>query len=250
MKPQSNNARRSRVALISMSGVALAVSMFAIAAQADEWDKLTILTTTEPMQVTDTVLPAGQYAFKLINSESDRHIVEIYNADRTHLITTIMAVPNYRIQPTGGTRFMMWETPAGSPKALRAWFYPGDNFGQEFPYPKNLKQVSTTQTASNTPSPAPEPAPVVTAAPEAEPQPVAQVEPVAPAPQPQVEQQQEVVIAQNTPPPAPVATPEQPVQESTPAPAELPKTASPYPLFGLIGLLALGAGVVVRKQVA
>jgi LPXTG-motif cell wall-anchored protein len=248
MKPQSQNARRSRVALISMSGVALAVSMFAFSAQADEWDKLTILTINEPIQVTNTVLPAGQYAFKLINSESDRHIVEIYNADRTHLITTVMAIPNYRIQPTGGSRFMMWETPAGSPKALRAWFYPGDNFGQEFPYPKNIQQVSTTQTASTTPAPPVEPTPA-----QPEPAPVAQVEPApaAPAPEPQVEQQQEVVVAQNTPPPAPVTVPEQPVPEATtPAPAELPKTGTPYPMFGLIGLLALGVGAFVRKQVA
>ena len=51
-------------------------------------------------------------------------------------MTTILAIPNYRLQPTGKTVFTFWETPPGQPKALRAWFYPGDNFGQEFAYPK------------------------------------------------------------------------------------------------------------------
>jgi hypothetical protein len=53
------------------------------------------------------------------------------------LFTTILAIPNYRLQPTGKTVFTFWETPPGQPKALRAWFYPGDNFGQEFAYPKS-----------------------------------------------------------------------------------------------------------------
>jgi len=93
-------------------------------------DKRTILTVNEPIQVRDTLLEPGQYVFKLLDSQSDRHIVQIYNRDQNHLIDTVMAIPNYRIQPTGNSRFTFWETPPGSAKALRAWFYPGDNFGQ------------------------------------------------------------------------------------------------------------------------
>ncbi len=63
------------------------------------------------MQVTDTYLEPGQYVFKLLDSQSDRHIVQIYNADQTHLITTILAIPDYRVQVTGSSRFTMWETP-------------------------------------------------------------------------------------------------------------------------------------------
>ena len=235
MLPQSRITKRSFIAFISMTGLALAIGLTVSRAQADEWDKKTILTIDQPMQVTDTLLQPGQYVFKLLDSQSDRHIVQIYNADQNHLISTVMAIPNYRIQPTGKSHFMMWETPAGSPKALRAWFYPGDNLGQEFPYPKHLQQISSIQTASSTPAPPPEPA--------AETQPV-----VA---QPEVEQQREVVVAQNTPPP-PVET-QEPEQQPAPvqppvqsAPAELPKTASPYPLFRFAGLVLLGLGGLVR----
>ena len=72
----------------------------------------------------------------LADSVTARHIVQIFDKDRQHVITTILAIPNYRLQPTGDTVFQFWEVPAGQPRALRAWFYPGDNFGQEFAYPK------------------------------------------------------------------------------------------------------------------
>src|SRR5258708_24527717 len=80
--------------------------------------------------------PTGTYVFKLADSLSDRHIVQIFNADETQIIATILAIPNYRLKPTGKSDFRFWETPAGNPRAMRAWFYPGDNFGQEFAYPK------------------------------------------------------------------------------------------------------------------
>jgi hypothetical protein len=83
------------------------------------------------------VLPAGTYTFKLLDSASDRHIVQIYNKDQSHLYATVMAIPDYRLHPTGKTVIKFEETAAGNPEALRAWFYPGDQFGQQFVYPKS-----------------------------------------------------------------------------------------------------------------
>ncbi len=86
------------VASIGLLGVA-----FAPNAPADEWNKKTILTVSEPIQVPNQVLPPGTYVIKLLDSPSDRHIVQIFNADENHLFTTILAIPNYRLQPTGKT---------------------------------------------------------------------------------------------------------------------------------------------------
>jgi len=221
-----------------MSGIAFAMGLNAINAQADEWDKKTVLTIDQPMQVRETLLEPGQYVFKLLNSSSDRHIVQIYNADQTHLINTIIAIPDYRVQVTGKSRFVMWETPAGSVNALRAWFYPGDNFGQEFPYPKHLQQIALAEAA-------PPPPPLAIQAEPAPPEPA--VQPQAFEPQPSSDQEP-VEIAQNSPPPPPPATPEpapQPAVSSSPA--VLPKTASPYPLIGFSGLFLLGAGGLLRR---
>ena len=132
------------IASVGLVGAALAPSMLA-----DEWNKKTILTVNEPIQVPNKVLPPGKYVMKLLDSPSNRHIVQIFNGDETQLQTTVLAIPNYRLEPTGKTQFQFWETPPGQPKALRAWFYPGDNFGQEFAYPKseatNIASYAKTQ---------------------------------------------------------------------------------------------------------
>jgi len=212
------------VASIGLLGIA-----FAPSAPADEWNKKTTLTVSEPFQVPNKVLPAGTYVVKLLNLASERHIVQIFNADETELQTTILAIPNYRIQPTGKTVFSFWETPPGQPKALRAWFYPGDNFGQEFAYPKSaaveIAEV-THQTVPTTEATQPAELP--------------QAEVTQTKPEPQRRE-----VAQNTPPPQPVAAP---ALEPTPAPVrqELPKTASPYPLIGLAGIFSLGLFALVR----
>ena len=82
------------------------------------------------------VLPAGTYVFKILDSQSDRHIVQIFNQDEKTVFATILAIPNYRLKATGKTVMTFRERPAGEPEALRAWFYPGRNWGEEFVYPK------------------------------------------------------------------------------------------------------------------
>jgi hypothetical protein len=215
--------------VVAMASVGLLGIALAPGARADEWNKLTVMTVNEPIQVPNKVLPPGTYVVKLLDSPSDRHIVQIFDKDQKHLQTTILAIPNYRIQPTGKTTFTFWETPPGQPKALRAWFYPGDNFGQEFAYPKSAA-VQIAATAHETVP--------TTEATEAAALPQAEVTQTQPEPQPQE-------VAQNTPPPAPEAAPA-PEPAPAPVPQELPKTASPYPLVGLAGILSLGLFALVR----
>src|SRR5208337_1948553 len=72
----------------------------------------------------------------ILDSQSDRHIVQIFNKDETQVFATILAIPNYRLKVTDRTVVTFRERPAGEPEALRAWFYAGENFGEEFVYPK------------------------------------------------------------------------------------------------------------------
>jgi hypothetical protein len=217
------------VGCLAVVGIALAPTT-----RADQWDKRTILTVNETIQVPNKVLPPGTYVMKLLNSQSDRHIVQIFNSGENHLETTVLAIPNYRTQVTGKTVFTWWETPPGQPKALRAWFYPGDNFGQEFAYPKSAAVEIAAVTKA--PVPAVEPAPPA----ELSQAPVTTVAPPPPVEQPQVQQE----VAQNTPPP-PQAEPA-PAPEPAAQPTELPKTASPYPLIGLAGAFSLGVFALLR----
>jgi len=205
-------------------GVGLLGTVLVSKAHADAWDKKTIVTVNEPVIAGNKVLQPGTYVWKLLDSPSNRHIVQIFDRDQRHLQSTILAIPNYRLQPTGKSQFAFWETPVGVPKAVRAWFYPGDNFGQEFAYPKKL----VAQLASAAPMPMPmeykeaEPVPVpATPAPEAQPAPQPEPAPVPAAqPAPQPEPQQPAV---DGPGPAPEVR-------------SLPHTASPSALIGLVGL--------------
>ena len=120
--------------------------------QADTWDKKTTITINAPVQIPSTTLQPGTYTLKLMDSSSDRHIVTVWDKDGMHLITTILAIPNYRLTPTDKSKFTFWETASGQPSALRAWFYPGDNFGQEFAYPKTQAQQLSMATHSEVPA--------------------------------------------------------------------------------------------------
>ncbi len=226
---------------------ALAVAILFILAlpamRADEWRKRTVITINEPVQFPTVVLPAGTYVMMLLDSPSNRDIVQIFDKNEQHLITTILALPNYRLQPTGKSVFTFWETPAGNPPAVRAWFYPGDNYGQEFVYPKSMSTqiASTNQTAvptSNAQSTEEMKSAQVTSTNEkGEESELNQQAYTAPAPAP-------------TPAPAPpteVAQAPAPQPQPEPAPSELPKTASPLPLIGLVGLVSLGGFLALRR---
>lgn len=178
------------------------------------------MTFSAPVEVPGVgaqILPAGTYLFKLMDSLSDRNIVQIFNEDGTHVYTTILAIPNYRLRPTDKTVMTFRERAEGQPEALRAWFYPGANWGQEFVYPKSraIQLAKITQ----------EPVlatPVDLSAAPVETLKTAPVEAVAPT-------GETVELAQVVgPPPAAVKS--------------LPQTASWLPIFGLIGLLSLGTG--------
>jgi hypothetical protein len=236
MRLQSSIFRGARIATVC--GLALAAGFLATRAKADDWDKKTTLTVNEPIQITDTYLEPGTYVLMLDRgSMSDRHIVRIYNDKQNHLINTILAIPAYRVRVTGSTQFTFWETPPGTARALKDWYWPGDNFGQEFPYPKNLRQLAQVTPAPAPPAP-PAPAPQVEEQPAPQPQPQAEV---------QEQQQEQVEVAQAAPPPAPPAPPEAQPQPQ-PQPQELPHTASPYPLVGLMGLFSLGLYGLVRSR--
>ena len=89
--------------------------------------------------------------FKLADSGADRDIVQVFNKDETHLYGTFLAVADERLRPAGKPIITFEEAPAGSPEAVKAWFYPGDTYGHEFVYPKT-RAVGLAK-ANNTPVP-------------------------------------------------------------------------------------------------
>ena len=232
-------------------------------AMADQWNKKTYITVNEAIQVPGKVLQPGRYVMKLMDSPANRHIVQIFNEREDQLQTTVLAIPNYRLQPTGKTEFGWWETPAGQPKALRAWIYPGDNFGQEFAYPKSEAMAIAASTNQNVPvTYAENQADMATArvgtvdragteleldrqtysrADGAQPNDTGNQQVAQATPQPATERPR-TEIAQNQ------ATPQDTSGYVTDAgrATQLPRTATPVPMAAMAGLLALGASLAVR----
>jgi hypothetical protein len=192
--------------------------------KADQFDKKTILTFSEPIEVPGVggqILPAGTYVFKLVDVQGDRNVVQIFSADGNHVYTTILAINNYRLKPTDKTVLTFKERGEGQPEAIKAWFYPGDNFGQEFVYPKR-RAIELAKIVN-------EPVlemPVETTSAEI---PVETLKTV------------EVAAIQPTGEEVPVAAVVEPPPATLVAQA-LPETASSLPLFALIGVLSLFAG--------
>jgi hypothetical protein len=194
-------------------------------ATANDWDRKTVITFSGPVEVPGVgaqILPAGTYVFKILDSQSDRHIVQIFDKDETKVFTTILAIPNYRLHATDKTVITFRERPAGQPEALRAWFYPGRTWGEEFVYAKSRAIELAKET--NEPVLA---TPIELAAAPVDALKTAPVEAVAPTGEP-------IELAQVVEPPPMAAAPA--------AAEELPTTASPLPLIGLMGVLMLGAG--------
>ena len=131
------------------------------------------------------------------------------------------------------------ERPSDTPEALRAWFYPGDSFGQEFVYPKSraVNLAAEVQVpvlaAPLTPETKTEElakAPVETVTPPA-------IETAAAPTEAKETPAKETPAVATEPVPAPVA----------PAPPELPKTASPLPLIALFGAISLTFALLLKR---
>jgi hypothetical protein len=123
----------------------------ATTANADQWNKKTYINTTRSIEVPGAILPPGRYVFKLLDSQSNRHIVQILNDGENHVYTTNLAIPKQRMEPADKTILTFYEMPGGGPEPVRSWFYPGDTIGQEFAYPRTRAQEISRVMRENVP---------------------------------------------------------------------------------------------------
>jgi LPXTG-motif cell wall-anchored protein len=223
--------------------LSLAALAFSASVKADAWNKKTFVTFNQPVEVPGgVVLPAGGYVFKLLDSASNRHIVQIFNEDQNHVYATVLAIPNYRLRVTGKTVITFTERPAGEPPAIKAWFYPGDNFGQEFVYKKRRDAELAKVITSPTPAATSELESEIT-----KPAEVLNEEPEVDMKQSQDTAEKEVEMAQavEQPPVTTTPTPQEEPADASESMEQLPQTASQLPFWGLIGLASLGSGLAL-----
>jgi len=223
----------------------LIASVMAPISSAQNGDRKTIVKFSEPIEIPgNIILPAGTYFFKLLNQDLGRWVVQIFDENQTKTFATLITIQDFRYKPTDKVVMTFSERPAGSPPAIKEWFFPGEQGGRAFVYGKQraieLAKVThepilatPVEVAVDTPVATLVAAPVVAITPAGEEVAVATVvaEPVAAAP---------VAVE-------PVA--------ATPAITDLPlpHTASSTPLIALGGLLAIGAAftlIAITKRSA
>jgi hypothetical protein len=218
-------------------------ALLAPGARADEWNKKTFLTFSGPVQVPGVTLPAGTYTFKLADLTGNRHVVQVFDKEEKKIFTTILAIPNQRLEPSDKPVVLFSERPAGSPQAVKVWYYPGETIGNEFVYPKT--QAIAIAKASHTT--------VLSTSDEAN-----NVERMKTAEIGHIDESgrmrgDDFPAASTTANAAPATT--APLKNSTgtagradTAPRSLPRTASNLSLFGLLSVLSLAAGFGLRRS--
>jgi len=228
---------RSLAALVLCLGVAeLAVAQGAV--QRD-----TKLAVTEPTQVGPLLLDAGSYTLRVHDFKGEKVQVTIIRDSDHKAMGTATATRARRNldshEASDNQTHFTYTTYNGHP-AVSTWYYPGDEWGEQFVYGGQAGEMTMTQTAA--PS-----APASTMAASA---------PPPPAPAAEERHEEEAKVAEAAPAPAPAAAPA-PAPPPAPAPASppppahashhtLPKTASSTPFVALLGALALAGASAVR----
>ena len=203
-----------------------------------------ILTFSAPIELPGMTLPAGTYTFRIADTPS-RNVIQVLSEDEKKIHGQFLFAPTQRRDATGDPVVTFKETAANATPAVQYWFYTGQRSGREFIYPKDqamkiaarthstvlaaesnagdAQVTSVDETGKVTPyevAAAAEPAPTQSAAVEPEPS-------------------------------APVSTSSRSDDRAVGtsgqvASNELPHTASPLPLSGLLGLFSLASGLALR----
>jgi hypothetical protein len=230
-------------------GVALAGALalsFAGSIAAQPVDQRTYFTFSGPFELPGgKTLPAGKYTFRIMDSPSNRHIVQVMSQDGRQLHATVLAIPAQRQDPPSDPEIRFMEAPSNTPPAIRTWWYPGRTIGHEFIYPKDqARRLATRQSE-----------PVLTVAGNektAEEMQKADLERVSASGE-ETSVTAEAAPRETAPPPA-VDRTREPRATTTTADAnnarrtQLSRTASPLPLVGLTGVLALTLAGVLRLR--
>lgn len=219
-------------------------------ANADVWNKKTYINTSRSIEVPGAILPPGRYVFKLLDSPSNRHIVQILNDRENHVYTTNLAIPKQRMEPADKTILDFYEMPGGGPEPVRSWFYPGDTIGQEFAYPRSraleiarVMREHVPILAESRDTRVETPGPVETSAPAA-----TSTETSSATYENSADR---IVEPAETPEPAAVVTPEPSAESSAsmpeepqaePAPSSTPDPEMPHTAGNTVGIALLGLG--------
>jgi len=216
----------TRVRLLwALCGVAVVAALTAGAALAQPSDKRTVFTFNRPIALPGVTLPAGDYMFRLVDTESTRKVIQVLSGDGKKPYAMLHTIPDVRVEASNDPEVRFMETAKGHPSPVKTWWYPGERIGYEFIYPKEQARLLAKESTS----------PVLTTKVE-----TTKVEETKTADLERLTPKGEELAVVAQPEPQPVV-PTGIAQQGTLAEArtQLPVTATRIPVYGLIGLLAV-----------
>lgn len=247
------------IAIATATVLTLLVALtLSVAAQQPDTRDRTIMTFSGPVELPGMRLEAGTYVFRLADTAS-RNVIQVLSGDEKEILGQWLFVSAERPEVTGATVVTFRETSAASTPAVQFWYYPGEKIGKEFIYPKDQALRIARRTGATVLT---EEGKVTAGAIQAEAQPSSAEVVAAPAPE-QVAvaietQDSSIVSGDGLPDTHAEAVGTSGSADQAPAPAasgayggssaqsELPRTASPLPLSGLIALLSLAGAAGIR----
>jgi hypothetical protein len=123
------------IATATVLALLVALSLNVAAQQPDTRDR-TIMTFSSAVELPGMRLEPGTYVFRLADTAS-RNVIQVFNQDEKEILGQWLFVPAERPEVTGDTVVTFRETSAASTPAVQYWYYPGEKIGKEFIYPKD-----------------------------------------------------------------------------------------------------------------
>lgn len=120
--------------------VVMSLTVWPSVSNADDWNRMTTAIFNHAVQIPGKVLPAGIYVFKLADISGERNVVQVWNADQTELVATVMGFPEYLDTAPPTDLFIFEEQGKRLPPLLKSWFQIGNRNGERFIYPKEQEK--------------------------------------------------------------------------------------------------------------
>jgi hypothetical protein len=127
--------RVTAIATATVLALLVALTLNVAAQQPDTRDR-TIMTFSSAVELPGMRLEPGTYVFRIADTAS-RNVIQVLDQEEKNQLGQWLFVPAERPEVTGDTVVTFRETSAASTPAVQFWYYPGEKIGKEFIYPKD-----------------------------------------------------------------------------------------------------------------
>jgi hypothetical protein len=137
----------ARVKLVATALAFAAVAAIAsgVEAQQTNVSERTFLTFSSAVEMPGVTLQPGTYVFKLADTPSP-NVVQVWDQDEKNMLGHWLFVQAERPEVTEDTVVMFRETREGATPAVQFWYFPGEKIGKEFLYPRDQAERIAART--------------------------------------------------------------------------------------------------------